>query len=70
MEFDLAAQRLKRDQSKLKGRVGRLDISNKTKREVEQRKKEQERLALDRQRLKQQKEYIEKYYQQCEGVFS
>jgi hypothetical protein len=64
MDFEHAAQRLKRDQAQIRGRT--TGISVKAKREVELRKKQQQRLAAERQRQKRKQEFIEHYYKQCE----
>lgn len=70
MDFEHAAQRLKRDQSKLQGgRRGKPETSAKAKREAERRKKQQERLAAERQWQKRQQEFIAQYYQECEGEY-
>jgi len=66
MDFDRAAQRLKKDQSKLKGRRS-VEISAKAKREAELRKKQQDRLAAEKKKQQRREEYIQQYMQQCEA---
>lgn len=65
MEFEDAAKRLARDQSKLKKRDNRI-VSQKAKREADYRRKQQERLRLERERKQQQKEYMQTYLTSCD----
>jgi len=66
MEFEAAARRLARDQSKLKGsRRGPPVVSAKAKREAEFRKKQQQRVRAERERKKQQLEFVEKFMTSC-----
>ena len=72
MDFDRAAERLARDQKKL--RTGRQQqqqrgpptLSAKAKREAELRRKQQERMAAERKKKQQQKEAMEQYMRRCE----
>lgn len=69
MDFDKAAERLARDQKKIRGRAsGRPapSLSAKAKREAEIRRKQQERLAAERKKKQQQKEALEQFMRRCE----
>jgi hypothetical protein len=68
MDFEHAAQRLKREQSKMKSqRRGRVpEISPEARLEAERRKKQQQRLAVEREQQKRQADGIHNYYEQCE----
>jgi hypothetical protein len=65
MDFEFAAQRLQRDQSKLKGRR-KVELSATASREAALRKKQQEKLAQDRARKGQRLQALESYMRQCE----
>lgn len=65
MEFEAAAKRLARDQSKIKKRDNTI-VSQKAKREAEYRKKQQERLRLERERKQKQREYMQTYITSCD----
>ncbi len=67
MEFEAAAQRLARDQSKLanKRRDNRI-LSQKAKRQADIRKKQQEQMKNERLRKQQQEEFIQSYMKSCE----
>ena len=67
MEFEAAAQRLARDQSKLaKNRRDNRIVSQKAKRQADHRKQQQELLRIERQRKQQQDEYRQSYMKSCE----
>jgi len=67
MEFEAAARRLANDQSKLKkgSRRGPPPLSAKAKREAEFRKKQQERVRAERERKKQQLNFVKKFMASC-----
>ena len=70
MDFDKAAERLARDQKQLRGRaVGRNtapSLSAKAKREAEMRRKQQERMAVERQKKHRQAIAMRQYMTRCE----
>mmetsp|Transcript_25925 Transcript_25925/g.43213 ORF Transcript_25925/g.43213 Transcript_25925/m.43213 type:complete len:540 (-) Transcript_25925:49-1668(-) len=69
MDFEFAAQRLQRDQSKLKSRAsggGKQPISAKAKREADYRKRQQQVAKEKRDRDVAQRRHVEKVYTQCE----
>lgn len=65
MDFEYAAKRLAKDQSKLKGRR-KVEVSAKAKREAEMRKKLEERMQQERQAKQRDKAFREQYMTQCE----
>lgn len=65
MDFEFAAQRLQKEQSKLKGRR-RVELSAAAVREAALRKKQQERLAEERARNLQRRLALDSYVRQCE----
>ncbi|KAG7364533.1 ubiquitin fusion degradation protein UFD1 [Nitzschia inconspicua] len=65
MDFDAAAARLARDQSKVKGRRV-VTLSDKAKKQAEFQKKQQERLRVERDRKRQIEQYQRQYMHQCE----
>ena len=70
MDFDKAAERLARDQKKLRGRVSSRGsapaLSAKAKREAELRRKQQERMAAERKKKQAQVAAMEHYMHRCE----
>jgi hypothetical protein len=68
MDFEHAAARLARDQSQLRRQKNKRggELSAKAKREAAYRKRQQEKLAAERQRQKREQEYREQYFRQCE----
>lgn len=69
MDFEDAAQRLARDQQKLKGRRNTA-VSAKAKREADYRKKQQEKLREERQRKQNQEQFIQQYMTSCDRCLS
>jgi Ubiquitin fusion degradation protein UFD1/UBX domain len=65
MDFDAAAARLARDQSKVKGRRV-VTLSDKAKKQAEFQKKQQERLRAERERKRQIEQYQRQFMHQCE----
>lgn len=66
MDFDRAAARLQKDQSKLKGR-GNRTLSERAKREAQQRKQQQERRAAERARQQQQHDFQQHLFNSSEA---
>lgn len=66
MDFENAAQRLQRDQAKMRGRRRKPEISASAKREAERRKLQQQRMAAEREQQKRHAAQVEQYFQQCE----
>lgn len=68
MEFEAAERRLAQEQSKLRGRntSNKQVVSAKARREVEYRKKQQERLRLERERQAQELDYQRHYMAKCD----
>lgn len=68
MEFDFAAERLARDQSKLKSKNHRSagQISSKAKREAELQRKRAEQRAAEKLEQQRQLEFHEQYFRECE----
>lgn len=71
MDFDLAAKRLERDQTKLRGsrRAGRNvppALSEQAQREAARRKRQQQQLAEQRAQQQRHREAMETYFRQCE----
>jgi hypothetical protein len=73
MDFEAAARRLERDQSKLKKdqqqqrrRLGSSFVSAQAKREAELRKQQQQKIAKERQRQRQFQEYLQSYVRSCD----
>ena len=64
MDFEAAARRLAKDQSKLKPRDNA--VSAKAKREADYRKTQQERLRLERERHQKQVDYMQSYMTSCD----
>ena len=66
MDFDLAAKRLERDQTKLRGsrRAGR--NAPPAQREAARRKRQQQQFAEQRARQQRHREAMETYFRQCE----
>ncbi|CAB9510289.1 Ubiquitin fusion degradation protein UFD1 [Seminavis robusta] len=65
MDFEDAAQRLARDQQKLRGRRT-VAVSAKAKREADYRKKQQEKMRAERQRAQRQQAHWKKYMTACD----
>lgn len=65
MDFEDAAQRLARDQSKIRGRRT-VVVSAKAKREAEYRKKQQERLRQERLQKQKHEDYMKQYTTACD----
>ena len=65
MDFDGAAARLARDQSKARGRKG-VTLSEKARKQAELQKKQQARLRAERERKRQIEAYQHQYMHQCE----
>jgi hypothetical protein len=68
MDFEAAAVRLARDQSKLKGRTGKPALSDKAKKQAEFQKKQQARLRAEREHKKKVDEYQRQYVHMCERL--
>ena len=69
MDFDYAAKRLQKDQSKLRNRTSRHRqnaTSVKAKREAEARRKQQEQLRLERERKEKQLRHVQQYMTSCD----
>lgn len=66
MDFDLAAKRLARDQSKLKKKRTGVGVSEKAKREAELSRRRAEQVAEEKRAREQRQAYIEQYVHQCE----
>ena len=71
MDFDLAAKRLEREQTKLRGsrRAGRNAppaLSEQAQREAARRKRQQQQFAEQRARQQRHREAMETYFRQCE----
>jgi hypothetical protein len=73
MDFEAAARRLERDQSKLKKdqqqqrrRLGSTFVSAQSKREAELRKQQQQKIAKERQRQRRFQEYLQSYIRSCD----
>eukprot|EP00977_Amphora_coffeiformis_P004464 scaffold960_cov175-Amphora_coffeaeformis.AAC.2 len=70
MDFDKAAERLARDQKKLRGRAVNRgtapSLSAKAKREAEMRRKQQDRMAAERQKKQKQAAAMQQYMTRCE----
>ena len=67
MDFDDAAQRLVRDQKKIRGRGGNdLAVSAKAKREADFRRKQQAKIKADRERQQRLVEHQKQYMHNCE----
>lgn len=67
MDFEYAAKRLEREQSKLKSRHGKAQhISAKAKREVDYRKRQQQQMKEKRDREQAQRAYMQKVFAQSE----
>ena len=66
MDFEGAAARLAKDQSKIRARRGQISVSAKAKREAEFRRKQQERLQAERQRKQRQLQYQKQYVARCD----
>lgn len=64
MDFEAAAHRLAKEQSKLKPRDNA--VSAKAKREADYRKKQQERLRLERERRQKHEDYMQSYMTSCD----
>ncbi len=67
MDFEDAAARLARDQSKMRGRrKGGIAISAKARQQAEYQKKQQARLRAERERKKRNEAYRLQYYRECQ----
>lgn len=68
MDFEHAAQRLARDQSKMRGRnrKGGIAISAKARQQAEYQKKQQARLRAERERKKKDEAYRNHYFHECQ----
>ena len=72
MDFENAAQRLKRDQIRGRQRrqtTKRLEISASAKLAAERSRQEQQRLIVKREKQKRHAAKMEQYYKQCEREF-
>jgi hypothetical protein len=65
MDFEASAQRLERDQKKIRGRRD-MAVSQKAKRQVEYQRKQQAKLRVDRERKKRLEHYQKHYMQNCD----
>jgi hypothetical protein len=65
MDFEEAAQRLARDQKKLRGRRD-VVVSQKAKKQAEFQRKQQEKLRVERERVKRQQQYQQHYMKSCD----
>ncbi len=68
MDFEDAAQRLARDQSKMRGRRGKggIAISAKARQQAEFQKKQQARLRAERERKKRNEAHRKQYFHECQ----
>lgn len=70
MDFDYAAKRFEKDQSRLRDRRTRSQpVSAKAKREAEYRRKQQEKLRQERQRKQRQLQHMKQYLTSCDRAF-
>lgn len=65
MDFDDAAQRLARDQKKIRGRTP-VVVSATAKRQAEMQRKQRERLQAEREQKRRREEYQKQYMRDCE----
>jgi len=68
MDFEGAAARLARDQSKIRGRQKTMALSDKAKKQAEFQKKHQARIRAERERKKRTDEYQQQYIHKCERL--
>jgi hypothetical protein len=68
MDFERAAERLKKDHSKIQRRRP-VATSAQAKQQAERAKQQRQQDAAEREKKRRQEEYITEYYRQCERKF-